>query len=493
MTDSEDRREGLAIEEAGTERAYFAHNGKPLLSFGGMADVAFYLNQDAYDYKRWATWMAEHGRNHIRAYLPLSWKHVEKTTEINGGDVSNCLFPYKETEPGSRIFDLNQLDEAFWARFRDQLEFLEEKGQIVHLLVWNGWQLRAPDTSAGTKSEINWPGHFFNPSPNCNDFTAHQCGDLENRYAIYHSVSDGEEELVAAQKAFFKRVIDVTWDLDNVYFDLVHEMAEHKRDWLKTRQWIAEMAECMRSHWETKTSKPIIIGFDTGGFPEDEQDVVYSHPVFDAIIYGKRHTVEQAVGWRRHYQKPYIPQEGWDDNKVKYRLDQADNHVHMRKYYWKFTMAKCQQLDFYTKAEKDGFGYFVNYDPEGVNAFEKTAPHLRTFWNALIDFGNLWFQGRVDRGPGEHQYVLSSVEEAVVYCSSATGEEGVGYESQTIQVHELALGDGSYVAEITDPAAGVIDTRSVSAKDGKFELDLPAFMDDIAVHVYQAPATRMAT
>ena len=58
---------GLEIANVGTERAYFLHNGKPLLSFGGMADVTFYLNEDAYNYRRWATWLADHGMNHIRA------------------------------------------------------------------------------------------------------------------------------------------------------------------------------------------------------------------------------------------------------------------------------------------------------------------------------------------------------------------------------------------------------------------------------------------
>jgi hypothetical protein len=383
------------IAETGTERAYFTHNGKPLLSFGGMADVAFYLNDDAYDFERWATWMGERGMNHIRAYLPLSWKHVEKTTGINGGDVAKCLFPYAETEPGSRVFDLDRFDDAFWKRFRGQLEVCQRTGTIVHLLVWNGWQLRAPDTSRGSNGEINWPGHFFNPDTNCNDFTEHLGGDFENRYRIYHSTSDGETELEAAQKAFFQKVVDVTWDLGNVYFDLVHEIAEHRRDWEKTRKWIVEMAECMRSHWKKKTSKPFIIGFDTGGQSDEEQDWIYGNPVFDLVIYGKRHTVDQAIGWRRKYCKPYVPQEGWDDNKVKYRFDQADNHVHMRKYYWKFLMARCQQLDFYTKGEKDGFGYFVNYDPEGVNAFSHTAPVLRRFWDALIDYGSLWFSGSV--------------------------------------------------------------------------------------------------
>ncbi len=136
MADSEDRREGLTIEEAGTERAYFAHNGKPLLSFGGMADVTFYLNLDAYDYKRWAAWMAEHGMNHIHAYLPLSWKHVEKTTEINGGDVSKCLFPYKETEPGSRIFDLDAFDERTGIDFGNSSNFWKRRARSS--ISWSG-------------------------------------------------------------------------------------------------------------------------------------------------------------------------------------------------------------------------------------------------------------------------------------------------------------------------------------------------------------------
>ena len=93
-------------------------------------------------------------------------------------------------------------------------------------------------------------------------------------------MTDGKTELVKAQKAFFEKVIDITSDLDNVYFDLVHEIAEHRRDWVKTCEWIVEMAETMRSRWAERTSKQFIIGFDTGGLSEDEQDWIYSHPVF---------------------------------------------------------------------------------------------------------------------------------------------------------------------------------------------------------------------
>ncbi len=67
---------GLKLEKAGTEKVYFTHNGKPLLSFGGLSDFIFYAAEDAYNYKLWADWGAEHGINHIRAYPPLSFKHI---------------------------------------------------------------------------------------------------------------------------------------------------------------------------------------------------------------------------------------------------------------------------------------------------------------------------------------------------------------------------------------------------------------------------------
>ena len=34
---------GKVLAEAGTERVYFTHNDKPLLSFGGQGDFIFYL------------------------------------------------------------------------------------------------------------------------------------------------------------------------------------------------------------------------------------------------------------------------------------------------------------------------------------------------------------------------------------------------------------------------------------------------------------------
>ena len=482
-------RSGVQLAKAGTAGAYFTHNGVPLLSFGGGSDFIFYAAEDAFNYKRWADWAAEHGINHLRAYPPLSWKHIEKFTHENGGRRDGMLFPYQETSPGSRQFDLTQFHPAYWTRFREQCEYLQSRGIVIHLLMWNGWQLR--------DNGLDWQGHFFNPENNVNSFTNHLGGDVENRLTLYHSVADEVTGLVNAQKAWFYKLIEETHDLDNVYFDLVHEIAEHCGEWSKTQQWIDEIAQSVRSRWaELTPDRPIVLGMDAGGIDsvaDGARDWLFSRPYFDVAIWGKVHKVEQARAWREKYKKPYIGQESWDDNGVKYSYRVPQQRVGARKYFWKFMMAKCQQMDLYYKPRvyrnvSNPEGYDHNYDPIGWNPFEDDALVLRKFWNRLVDYPNLWFNGGVQTGPGTHQYVLSSEVEAVAYCSSATGEENAHYKSQSLKLRDLALNDGHYTVEITSPVTGIMETGSVSVKTGALELILPAFTDDIVVHIHLAMA-----
>ncbi len=490
---------GLMLEKAGTEKVYFSYNGKPLLSFGGLSDFIFYAAEDAYDYKLWADWGAEHGINHIRAYPPLSWKHIEKFTKENGGSLDNMLFPYKETRRGNRQFDLTKFDERYWRRFRQQCKYLESKGIIVHLLMWNGWQLRANDTPGRNKSDIDWAGHFFNPANNVNSFTDHLGPDLENRYAIYHSVADKKTGLVNAQKAWFKKLVEVTADLDNVYYDLVHEIKEHYRQWAKMQSWIEEMALAVRNHsTRLQPGRQVIFGMDTGGLSEAQRDWIFTRPYFNLLVYGKKHTVANARNWRIKYNKPYIPQESWDDDGQKYSYIHPEQRVHTRKYMWKFMMAKCQQMDLYMKprigfSSEDLPEFPHNYNPNGRSKFEDDALVLRVFWDSLTDYPNLWFNGRIESGPGSdpalrersHKYVLSSGKEAVAYCSSATAKEGVKFRSRVLKLKDLPLSDGGYRIDIVKPDKGILSTRRMAVENGTVTLRLPAFTDDIAVHIYK--------
>ena len=483
---------GVKLEKVGAEKVYFSYDGKPLLSFGGLSDFIFYAAEDAYNYKLWAAWAVEHGINHIRAYPPLSWRHIEKFAKENGGSLENILFPYEETKPGSRKFELTKFDENYWKHFRRQCEYLQSKGVIVHLLMWNGWQLRAGDTPGRDKSDIDWAGHFFNPANNVNSFTDHLGGDLENRFAIYHCVADKKTELVKAQKAWFEKLVEVTADLDNVYYDLVHEIKEHHRNWAKVQPWIKEMALTVRNHCaKLQPDKQVILGMDTGGLNEAQRDWMFRRPYFDLLIYGKRHTVSNARKWRIKYKKPYIPQESWDDDGQKYSYIHPEQRVHARKYMWKFMMAKCQQMDLYMKP-RIGFSsenlpkYPHNYDPRGWNKFEGDALVLRRFWDSLVDYPNIRFSGSIQSGPGNHKYVLSSAKEAIAYCCSATGKKGVKFKSKLLKLKGLSLADGIYAVEIIKPDRGVLRTYNLTARGGASSVKLPSFTDDIAVHIYRS-------
>ena len=149
------------------------------------------------------------------------------------------------------------------------------------------------------------------------------------------------------------------------------------------------------------------------------------------------------------------------------------------------TLARLSAL--YIKPRPGGSnieGYPHNYDPRGWNKFEDDALALRRFWDSLIDYPNLWFDGRIESGPGKHRYCLLSEKEVVAYCSSATGEQNVKYEPQILTLHGLALKDGNYSAEVIVPAVGVVENLTVSVKAGSVNLNLPAFTDDIAVHIH---------
>ena len=482
--------QSLTLEEAGTEDVYFAYGGEPLLSFGGLSDFVFYAAEDAYDYRHWADWAAEHGMNHVRAYLPLSWRHVEDWTEKNGGDLDNVLFPYEETAPGSRQFDLTRFNEAYWDRFREKMEYFRDKGLIVHLLMYNGWQINHDPV-------LDWGGHFFNPENNVNAFTDHLA---ENKHAFYFSVADGHDELAEAQRAFLEKIVDETADLGNVYYDLVHEMTRYQGGgwiteqdaWPKVQPWIEAMAEAVRERYgEAQPDVPVILGMDAGPLSDEQRDWLFQQPFMDVLIWGKQHDVEQAKAWRLKYDKPYIPQESWDDNGSKWSYRVPNHAVHLRKYFWKFMMAKAQQLDFYMKPRSESHapgsvnppGYDHNYDPTGWSAFENDALVLRGFWESLEDYPSLDFSGEVEAGPGAHHLVLSSPTEAVVYLSSDTGEEGVPFEAQPLKLSGLALADGTYEVRLIDPSRGDVGSGVFNVRQGVGTLRLPAFTDDLAVHL----------
>jgi hypothetical protein len=375
--------------------------------------------------------------------------------------------------------------------------------------MWNGWQLWNYNRDI---ARTNWDGHFFNPANNVNAFTAHLSTAKEGgaRLQFYHSVVDGREELFAAQRAFFEKIIEETHDLDNIYYELVHELAMNYSDWGKTSAWIERMALAVRAKWRHfNPDRPIILGTDAGhlegfpfnqsaGFPEpgSEMDWVFTRPYFDIMVYGNQHHAGNAREWRRHYRKPYIAQESRDDAGFAWGYRVPEMRHHLRKYLWKMMMVKCQQMDIYTAASghqlqvEERPGHRYNFDPAGWNPFEDDALRLREFWNGIVDYPTLDFRGHFFISPVGHNFVLSSDREIIAYVSSPTGIEGYRYgpNGAQLRLRELPFPDGQYHSRFFDPKSGPAGKQLIRIRNGTANFRTPDFVDDFVVQILRAPS-----
>ena len=158
----------------------------------------------------------------------------------------------------------------------------------------------------------------------------------------------------------------------------------------------------------------------------------------------------------------------------------------------------------------------VGRTPEGVSSFEGDAILLRNFWDRLKDYPSLAFVGRaepeslIDRfwnsmGNAFPHYlrripwfasfprpriemVLSSRGEALAYISSPAGTSDVRFERDRVRLRDLALAEGRYTMDLIKPDSGILSTKEISISDDSLVVDLPEFIDDIIIHLYEPAA-----
>jgi len=218
------------------------------------------------------------------------------------------------------------------------------------------------------------------------------------------------------------------------------------------------------------------------------------------MVQGKNHdpfyiTAHKAIELVKKFKKPFCPQESLDPPGIIYIPDvkhknsltyfEPRSRNHLRKYVWRWIMAKSQLIDIYQKGLSKKVSERERYEPHGHNEFEKDALIIRDFWNHLIDYPNLDFQGIVSKGPGQVHMVLSSRKEAVVYLSSKPGIEQKHFLAQEAKLENLGLRDRDYKVEIWKPSApgGLIKNDSRKIVNGKATIELPDFVDDLVVYI----------
>jgi hypothetical protein len=466
-------QQGLEIKNENNKLAYIARDGKPLLAFGAHLEHMF-LRDNEPDYTVWSSWAQEHGMNHCR-------------TRVIQPMLGDQYKPYKAM--GNGKYDLTQFDLVFWKRFRAICVNLRDHGIVMHLLLF---------PHNGHVRTQSWPTSLFNPTNNVNEATQHLSG--ENHYEFWHSVADQRTPLWEIQRDTVKKIVQHTADLDNVYYDLSHEFrtdccGAEPTDWNKAKQFFEAMAETIRTTYsQLQPEKKPLIGLDAEHFAKSgELDWNFGNPSFNLMILGVSGTspvpsLEQIIAWREQYKKPFQIQEGWDDGdygeKTKVGYHDATAAT-LRKFAWKWMMGKNQFIDIYQK--EDSEGYPDNYDPYNHNSFEEDAGVLRAFWHTLKDYPSLDYAGEIASGPGFRKVVLSSSGEAIAYMASKLVDVGTEYPSQDLELKSLNLVDGEYQVVIWHPrgSAGPATKDTAIVAGGALVIRLPAFTDDLAVHLYR--------
>lgn len=470
-----EERKGLAIAQAGARLAHVTYNGEPLLAFGPHFEHMFF---DNYDVEGWTKWAVAHGMNHCRTRL----YHAYYT------DIS----PFERMPDGR--FDLTKWDDSFWERFHRICSHLQENGVIVHMLIWpqgsggNWWQ---GDGYYLAKNNVHPETAFIRPEKSTAGF--------------WQSWSKGKRDLYEIQTAILWKLIDESARYDNIYYDICHEPFLHAMKPDQLADFRAFMDETTRRfverYREASGGRDPVMGFDTDFTPPGEtRDWIYGHDRFNLMIQGKNHdpfyvTAEDAIGLVKRFGKPFMPQESLDppgvvhipDVKHKNGLSFANVYMrnHLRKYVWRWIMARSQLIDIYQKDLTKKLDVPERYDPNGYNPFEDDAVIIRAVFDALTDYPNLDFAGVVEEAPGDLDMVLSSEREALVYLSSAPGAEEVSYEAGEVRLSGLNLADGTYTVGVWRPAApgGLLESVVARAADGRLDVGIAAFTDDLVLLV----------
>jgi hypothetical protein len=148
-------------------------------------------------------------------------------------------------------------------------------------------------------------------------------------------------------------------------------------------------------------------------------------------------------------------------------------------------------MDIYIKGSWKYFsaedlpGYAHNFNPNGWNAFEDDARHLREFFESIEDYPSLDFEGHFFISPVGHNLVLSSSKEVLAYVCSPTGLDGIAYAPRGAQFRlaNLPLANGQYIAHFFDPKSGPAGTRTVRIRKGMVNFRTPDFVDDYVVRI----------
>lgn len=455
---------------------YFSWRGKPTVLITSAEHYGAVVNAD-FDYAKYLAALKRDGLNYTRifsgAYVEPPQAFGIRSNTLAPAE-NRLLVPWKRSQApgyagGGSKFDLEQWDDAYFARLHDFLTQAEAHGVAVELTIF-----------CSTYAERNWKFSSLHPTNNVNGV---EIAD----WKAAHTLENGN--LLPFQERLARKLARELNHHDNLFFEIQNEPhadlpatmlllnpydKASSRSWEKRADattpaslvWQRRIAACLVDE-ESRLPNRHLIAQNVGMFK-------FSIPEVDpnVSILNFHHALPESARWNQGWNRVI----GFDETGS---LGKEDTPY--RKAAWNFVLAGgalYNNLDFsFTVGSEDGQGQ--NDAPGGGSA--TLRKQLKTLKDYMESF----------------QFVRMSPDETVVRHAPGAVCRTLAEAGRQYAIYldgrgpcelSLAIPKGSYRAEWIDTGTGkVVGDSLVTASGNTVTLTSPAFADDIALRIVAAP------
>lgn len=193
-----------------------------------------------FDFDAWLTAMQSFGHNYLRYWVVEStrwdvWDAPLATPmayERSAGGTAN---------DGGNLFDLTQLNDAYFTRLRTRCLAAQNAGIYVGVMLFQGHSVH--NSSGGTVLSFGHPYLAANNASSVAGLGGNVSGNI-------HTLADSA--ITALQEAYIERVVDELNDLDNVLYEICNEPGSTQANAAQHTTWQNAMITHVNAYQATK-------------------------------------------------------------------------------------------------------------------------------------------------------------------------------------------------------------------------------------------------
>jgi hypothetical protein len=442
---------------------YFLWRGKPTVLITAGEHYGAVLNLD-FDYLRYLDVLQAHHFNLTRAFSG-TYREAPGSFNITGNTLAPAagryVCPWARSQiagasDGDNKFDLTQWDPDYFTRFKDFVAQAGQRGVVVEVVLF-----------CTMYDDTVWNASPMNSRNNVNGIGA------VGKYEVYDGAN---KELLAAQRAFVRKLVTELNSFENVYFEVCNE--PYERGGL-TKSWNDQIITAILETEAVLPNKHLI----AQGFPPSSAQIADLNPHVSIL--------------NLHAAKPEAVQANYKLNRVVASDESGGSDQSDRKYRtegWDFILAGggvYDHLDFsFTTDHEDGMAVPLPPQTPGGG-----GPELRRQLRILKEFieGFDFIRMAPDATTIKTNRIALAPSDANARAPAKTtvrtlAEAGKAYaiyiNGGTQAELALELPVGAYHGEWLNTKTGTVDKRELfEHAGGARTLVSPAYSEDIALRV----------